>query len=155
VRCPDIPTIQATVNRWRIARWECVIRRATLVLAAIAALTAVPAVSHAKPSRCLNGTVFSSTSYGPPWTGIQGTGITATGVNLRGAKQRYGVAVDPSRVRLGSRLRIWPNPFHRRRSFVAFDTGGAIRGNRIDFFDVRGRRHQNNWGRRNVRVCRV
>lgn len=95
---------------------------------------------------------FESTSYGPPWDTMNGTGVTATGVDLRPAKKKYGVAVDPDVIPLGTKLRIWPNPFGTRRLFEAFDTGGAIKGNRIDFYDWRGRDAQMQWGRRTVQV---
>lgn len=96
--------------------------------------------------------IFHSTSYGPPWGGINGGGITATGVNLRGAPARYLIAVDPSVIALHSRVYVWPNPFRWRGAFEAKDTGGAIKGNRIDFYDWRGRGAQLGWGRRSVRV---
>lgn len=96
---------------------------------------------------------FVATSYGPPWGGIQGTGTTASGVNLHANPKVYGVAVDPSRIPLGSKLRIWPNPFgDPNLIFTAFDTGGAIKGNRIDFYDWRGRQQQLGFGKRNVDV---
>lgn len=95
---------------------------------------------------------FVSTAYGPPWVGIQGTGVTADGTDLRPAKQIYGVAVDPSVVKLGTYLLIQPNPFNWNGAFKAFDTGGAIKGNRIDFYDWRGRAKQNAWGRKSVTV---
>lgn len=95
---------------------------------------------------------FNSTSYGPPWGGINGGGVTATGVNLKGSPHRYGVAVDPSVIPLGTRLKIKPNPFGYGGYFTAFDTGGAIKGNRIDFYDWRGRSAQMNWGTRAVTV---
>lgn len=95
---------------------------------------------------------FESTSYGPPWGGIQGTGVTANGTDLRSGRQVYGVAVDPGVIPLGSHLYITPNPFNHPGTFVAFDTGGAIDGKRIDFYDWRGRKKQNGWGRRTVTV---
>lgn len=95
---------------------------------------------------------FMSTSYGPPWGGIQGGGTTATGVNLRRSPHVYGVAVDPSVIPLGTQVYAWPNPFGRSGSFRAFDTGGAIKGNRLDFYDWRGRKRQNAWGRKTVQV---
>jgi len=98
---------------------------------------------------------FDATSYGPPWGGIQGTGVTATGVNLKSNPHMYGVAVDPSRIPLGSKLKITPNPFGTSSAFTAFDTGGAIKGNRIDFYDWRGRATQNKWGHRSVSVSTV
>ncbi|MDQ3934163.1 MAG: 3D domain-containing protein [Actinomycetota bacterium] len=93
---------------------------------------------------------FVSTAYGPPWNAMNGTGVTATGRDLRPAKQAYGIAVDPRVIRLGSLVRAWPNPFGYRGLFRAFDTGGAIKGKRIDFYDWRGRRSQLGWGRRAV-----
>jgi 3D (Asp-Asp-Asp) domain-containing protein len=95
---------------------------------------------------------FVSTSYGPPWGGIQGTGVTATGVNLKGSPHTYGIAVDPSVLKLGKSYYVQPNPFGRAGPFKAFDTGGAIKGNRIDFYDWRGRSKQNGWGRKTVTV---
>jgi len=104
-------------------------------------------------NNAFGGGGFVSTSYGPPWTGIQGTGTTATGVNLKNAPRMYGIAVDPSVLELGHKYKVWPNPFGYRGAFKAFDTGGAIKGNRIDFYDWRGRRKQLAWGRRNVTVA--
>lgn len=95
---------------------------------------------------------YSSTAYGPPWGGIQGTGVTRTGVNLKGSPHILGVAVDPNVIPLGSKLRVSPNPFHTRRPFLAFDTGGAIDGRELDFYDWRGRSKQNAWGVRAVNV---
>lgn len=97
---------------------------------------------------------FETTSYGPPWNRMNGTGVTATGVDLRPAIPKYGVAVDPSVIPLGSRVYIHPNPHNYSGTFVAFDTGGAIRGRRIDFYDWRGRTAQNQWGRRTAQVSR-
>lgn len=95
---------------------------------------------------------FTATSYGPPWGGIQGSGVTATGVNLHRSPHVYGIAVDPSVIPLGTRVRVQPNPFGYGGTFRAFDTGGAIKGNRIDFYDWRGRAAQNRWGSRTVSV---
>ena len=95
---------------------------------------------------------YVSTSYGPPWGGIQGQGVTAAGVNLKGNPRMFGVAVDPRLISLGSRLSVWPNPFGHRGKFRAFDTGGAIKGRRVDFYDWRGRKEQNGWGRKQVTV---
>lgn len=93
---------------------------------------------------------YEATSYGPPWNRMNGTGVTANGTDLRPAKKAYGIAVDPKRIRLGSKLYAWPNPFGHRGRFTAFDTGGAIKGDRIDFYDWRGRSAQMRWGRRPV-----
>lgn len=53
---------------------------------------------------------------------------------------------------IGSTIRATPNPFNYGGDFLVADTGGAIKGNRIDFYDWRGRREQLAWGRRAVNV---
>lgn len=96
---------------------------------------------------------FIATAYGPPWGGIEGGGQTATGVDLSNAPHDYIVAVDPSVIPLHTKLKINPNPFGDPNIiFSAEDTGGAIKGDRIDFYDWRGRSSQDAWGRRPVAV---
>ena len=92
-----------------------------------------------------------STAYGPPWGGIQGTGVTKTGVDLHKHPKQYVVAVDPNVIPLGTKLRIKHNPFGDPNIvFTAADTGGAIKGNRLDFYDWRGRKTQMSWGTRPI-----
>ncbi len=70
------------------------------------------------------------------------TGVTATGLAAH-----YGVvAVDPRVIRLGSRLFI-----EGYGTAIAADTGGAIRGNRIDLC-MDSLRSAINWGRQPVKV---
>lgn len=95
---------------------------------------------------------FVATAYGPPWNSMNGTGVTSTGVDLKDGVRRYLVAVDPSVIPYGTLVRIQPNPYGTTRPFVAADTGGAIRGKRIDFYVAEGRDQQLGFGRRNVRV---
>lgn len=91
--------------------------------------------------------VFRSTSYGPPWGGIQGPGVaTAGGLPVAGgAPRRYVIATDPRVISLGQWVYVWPNPFGWRGPFLAADTGSAIRGRAIDFYDWRGRAYQLRW----------
>jgi TP901 family phage tail tape measure protein len=93
---------------------------------------------------------FVATAYGPPWGGIEGEGVTSTGIDLHGAPHKYIIAVDPTVIPYHSQVKVQPNPFGYAGTFAAEDTGGAIKGNRIDFYDWMGRAHQNAWGRRNV-----
>lgn len=95
---------------------------------------------------------FESTSYGPPWNAMNGTGVTAGGTNLKPARRKYIIAVDPDVIPLGTKVKVTPNPFGYRGYFLADDTGGAIKGNRIDFYDWRGREKQLAWGRRKVKA---
>lgn len=83
-----------------------------------------------------------STAYTSDPAENGGYSTTAMGTAIR-----YGVAaVDPTVIPLGTRLYIEGYGYAR-----AEDTGGAIKGNRIDL--VFGSKSQsNNWGRRTVRV---
>jgi 3D (Asp-Asp-Asp) domain-containing protein/lysophospholipase L1-like esterase/surface antigen len=108
--------------------------------------------SRAAGSSLVTG-MFASTSYGPPWgrdpqTNVdQGAGVsTAGGIRLhRGAPRKYFIATDPAVIGLGQWVSVWPNPFQWRGAFLAADTGGAIQGRRLDFYDWRGRAFQNRW----------
>jgi 3D (Asp-Asp-Asp) domain-containing protein len=97
---------------------------------------------------------YGTTAYGPPWGGIQGAGIsTSGGLPMRGGAPRwYMIAVSPSLISHGTFVYIWPNPFGWKGPFFAADTGGAIVGNRIDFYDWRGRASQLRWGLRDAQV---
>lgn len=98
------------------------------------------------------GGSWQATSYGPPWGGIEGDGMTATGLDLRGSPPAYEIAVDPRLIPLGSYVYVQPNPFGTDSAFYAGDTGGAIVGRHIDFYDWRGRASQAAWGVRKVTV---
>ena len=80
-------------------------------------------------------------------------GRTATGKNLAGhtLESARTIAVDPNIIPLGSRVRIhfksskWQ---HLNGGYIAADTGGAIKGNRIDlFFGESNNRGAMNFGR--------
>lgn len=119
----------------------------------LATNTPQPSTQPAPSEKSLGS--FVTTAYGPPWTGIQGTGVTRDGTDLRKNPHIYGVAIDPSVIPLGTFLLIWPNPFEHKGTFKAFDTGGAIKGKRIDFYDWRGRTSQNKWGRKSADVAKA
>lgn len=171
--CPELYTIKDyTGYASRVYRRNTISKRANLKLMRLekcqhsARARAVVGRYHRRYLRerswrhrgSLIGT-FGGTAYGPPWGGIEGGGITATGVKLPGwvtGRPIYIIAVDPSVIRLGSRVHVWPNPHGYKGCWDAEDTGGAIVGSRLDFLDMMGRSHQNNWGHRPVRVytCR-
>ena len=102
-----------------------------------------------------NGT-YQSTAYGPPWGDINGTGAaTSGGLIIGGAPRWYMVAVDPLAISHGQLVYLWPNPFGWRGPFLAADTGSAIQGRRIDFYDWRGRSSQLAWGHHTIRASRT
>ena len=92
---------------------------------------------------------YASTAYGPPWGGLQGPGhATAGGLPIAGGTpKRYVIATDPRVIALGQWVYAWPNPFGWRGPFLAADTGGRIKGRKIDFYDWRGRSLQTRWNR--------
>lgn len=87
--------------------------------------------------------VMQATAYDP----------TAGSTTATGTRARVGsVAVDPKVIPLGSKLYIESmDGFQSYGYATAEDTGGAIKGNRIDLF-YGSNREANNFGRRNVKV---
>ena len=69
----------------------------------------------------------SATAYTASCTGC--SGITATGINLLANPHLKVIAVDPSVIPLGSK--VWVEGYGHA---IAGDTGGAIKGNKIDIF---------------------
>jgi len=69
----------------------------------------------------------SATAYTAFCTGC--SGITATGINLKANPHLKVIAVDPSIIPLGSK--VWVEGYGYA---IAGDTGGAIKGNKIDLF---------------------
>lgn len=91
----------------------------------------------------------ASTSYKATYkmeaTAYAGDTITATGVApVRNSNGLSTIAVDPSIIPLGSKVYI---PGYGEA--IAEDTGGAIKGHRIDLF-LNSENECINWGRRNV-----
>ncbi|WP_249313353.1 G5 and 3D domain-containing protein [Lederbergia citrea] len=74
------------------------------------------------------------------------SGITATGINLRANPNLKVIAVDPSVIPLGSK--VWVEGYGYA---VAGDTGGAIKGNRIDLF-VPSKEQAYRFGRKQVKI---
>ncbi|KIL53696.1 hypothetical protein KP77_00390 [Jeotgalibacillus alimentarius] len=87
---------------------------------------------------------MSSTAYTASCTGC--SGITATGINLLANPGMKVIAVDPSVIPLGSRVYVEGYGYA-----IAGDTGGAIKGNKIDIF-IPDRASALAWGSRTVKV---
>ncbi|WP_456272833.1 ubiquitin-like domain-containing protein [Bacillus sp. AK031] len=86
----------------------------------------------------------SSTAYTGSCNGC--SGITATGINLRANPGVKVIAVDPSVIPLGTKVYVEGYGYA-----VAADTGGAIRGNKIDvFFPSKSEAYR--WGRKQVKI---
>ena len=74
------------------------------------------------------------------------SGITKTGINLRKNPKMKVIAVDPKIIPLGSK--VWVEGYG---TAIAGDTGGAIKGNKIDIF-ISSKSTAYKWGRRTVKV---
>ncbi|WHY75625.1 LysM peptidoglycan-binding domain-containing protein [Neobacillus sp. WH10] len=74
------------------------------------------------------------------------SGITATGVDLNANPNAKVIAVDPSVIPLGSKVYV-----EGYGVATAADTGGAIKGNRIDVF-IPSEQDAINWGKKQVKV---
>lgn len=86
----------------------------------------------------------SATAYTASCTGC--SGITATGINLKANPHLKVIAVDPSVIPLGSK--VWVEGYGYA---IAGDTGGAIKGNKIDVF-VPTKEQAYAFGRKTVRI---
>ncbi|HWO94937.1 MAG TPA: ubiquitin-like domain-containing protein [Bacillus sp. (in: firmicutes)] len=74
------------------------------------------------------------------------SGKTRTGINLRANPNAKVIAVDPNVIPLGSKVYVEGYGYA-----IAGDTGGAIKGNKIDvFFADKSRAYQ--WGNRTVKI---
>lgn len=85
-----------------------------------------------------------ATAYTPYCTGC--SGISAAGINLRANPGLKLIAVDPRVIPMGSK--VWVEGYGYA---VAGDTGGAIKGNRIDVL-VQSKGQAYNWGRKKVKI---
>nr|WP_243108487.1 3D domain-containing protein [Maliibacterium massiliense] len=100
------------------------------------------AAANAASAGMINGVSYARVISG------SATAYTHTGNNTAtGAKPGVGtIAVDPRVIPLGTRLYIPGYGFG-----VAADTGGSIKGNKVDVF-FNSRQECINWGRRNVQI---
>ena len=83
---------------------------------------------------------------------------TATGFNLKGhtLESAKCIAVDPKVIPLGSKVQLYFGEEYKHLNgvYIARDTGGAIKGNKIDLFMGDGpvRKEVMEFGRRKVQV---
>lgn len=103
---------------------------------------AAPAASASNTSS--KEITVKATAYTASCEGCSGT--TATGINLKANPNAKVIAVDPSVIPLGSKVYV-----EGYGEAIAGDTGGAIKGNRIDIF-IPSEHDAMNFGVKQVKV---
>lgn len=106
--------------------------------------SAAPVAATASQQQVVRTYTMEATAYTAYCTGCSGT--TANGTNLRANPHLKVIAVDPNVIPLGTR--VWVEGYGEA---IAADTGGAIKGNRIDVF-IPNKAGAYEWGRKNVTV---
>ncbi|SES40666.1 G5 and 3D domain-containing protein [Salipaludibacillus aurantiacus] len=91
-----------------------------------------------------NWETYTATAYTASCTGC--SGVTATGIDLKANPDANVIAVDPAVIPLGSRVEV-----KGYGTYIAGDTGGAIKGKKIDIF-IPDSNKVKSFGRRNVQV---
>ncbi|HSI68303.1 MAG TPA: LysM peptidoglycan-binding domain-containing protein [Planococcus sp. (in: firmicutes)] len=109
-----------------------------------AAKAPTPAAAPAAASQSAREMTVSATAYTAYCTGC--SGITRTGIDLRSNPNQKVIAVDPNVIPLGSK--VWVEGYGEA---IAGDTGGAIKGNKIDVF-IPSKDAALSWGRKNVTI---
>lgn len=106
-----------------------------------AAAQSKPASAPAKASKEMTVT---ATAYTANCAGC--SGVTATGINLKANPNQKVIAVDPKVIPLGTK--VWVEGYGEA---IAGDTGGAIKGNKIDVF-IPSKQAASNWGVKKVKI---
>ncbi len=98
------------------------------------------------PAEEIQGQTFAveATAYTAGCAGC--SGITATGINLNNDPYAKVIAVDPNVIPLGTQVYVEGYGYA-----IAGDTGGAIKGYKIDIH-VPTKKEAYNWGRRTVEI---
>ncbi|MGM9987017.1 MAG: ubiquitin-like domain-containing protein [Bacillaceae bacterium] len=106
--------------------------------------TGTTTTTTAKPAMSGREYIVEATAFTPWCDGCNGT--TATGINIGANPYMKLIAVDPRVIPLGSK--VWVEGYGVA---IAGDTGGAIKGYKIDIL-VPNDKAAYNWGRKKVRI---
>lgn len=135
----------------RILKNEEVVKDSAKKVVSVGTKVVTASVSRGTTSQASNtspsgGKEFyvSSTAYTAFCTGC--SGVTATGIDLRSNPGLKVIAVDPSVIPLGSK--VWVEGYGYA---IAGDTGGAIKGMKIDLF-MADKNQALGYGRKQIKI---
>jgi len=100
--------------------------------------------SNSKKQKIVKTITVSATAYTANCRNC--SGITALGLNLKKNPKLKVISVDPKLIKLGTKVYVEGYGYA-----IAGDTGGAIKGKKIDIF-VPSYKKAIQWGRRTVKV---
>ena len=101
-------------------------------------------VSRSTATNVVKEFTVTATAYTAYCNGC--SGITKTGINLRENSNLKVIAVDPNVIKLGTKVFVEGYGYA-----IAGDTGGAIKGNKIDVF-IPTKTEAFKWGRKTVKI---
>lgn len=101
-------------------------------------------ISRSTSTNAVKEFTVSATAYTAYCNGC--SGITKTGINLRENSDLKVIAVDPNVIKLGTKVHVEGYGYA-----IAGDTGGSIKGNKIDVF-IPTKSEAYKWGRKNVKI---
>lgn len=123
---------------------EKVIKKPTTKVVAVGTKVLTASVSRSSAPDGGQEFYVEASAYTPYCSGC--SGYSALGVNLRSNSDVKIIAVDPNVIPLGSK--VWVEGYGYA---VAADTGGSIRGNKIDVL-MPTKQAAYSWGRKKVRI---
>ncbi|ARD48953.1 hypothetical protein SporoP37_12745 [Sporosarcina sp. P37] len=139
----------ANIKQWNNLKSTVIYPNQKLRLVKSSKVAASSPKKAATPSRSNGAKVakefmVSATAYTAHCKGC--SGITRTGLNLRKNPNLKVIAVDPRVIKLGTKVHVEGYGYA-----IAGDTGGAIKGKKIDVF-IPNKSRAYEWGRKNVKV---
>ena len=135
------PSKEVTASKAKKARVASASKTRVASTSAPAASTSATSVPTSNVARTMT---VEATAYTAYCTGCSGT--TANGTDLRANPNLKVIAVDPRVIPLGTK--VWVEGYGEA---IAADTGGAIKGNKIDVF-IPNKAGAYEWGRKSVTI---
>lgn len=129
----------------KVLKSEAVVKEPTTKVVSVGTKVVTANVSRKDaPSNSSKEFYVTATAYTPYCSGC--SGYTATGINLQANPEMKIIAVDPNVIPLGTK--VWVEGYGYA---IAGDTGGAIKGNKIDVL-MSSKSDAYKWGRKKVLV---